>query len=87
MHVLVDQVKRKVTGFLQNFSLGKIIQKKMSAGTISFTVYKIFKGLVTGCHSFCLFFIFYNIHTFIQSHSYNTFIRRHSLGPLSITKF
>jgi hypothetical protein len=27
-----------------------------------------FKGLVTGCHSFCLFFIFYNIHsiTFIQ---------------------
>ncbi len=25
------------------------------------------------CHSFCLFFIFYNIHTIIQSHSYNTF--------------
>jgi hypothetical protein len=27
----------------------------------------IFKGLVAGCHSFCLFLIFYNIHTFIQS--------------------
>jgi hypothetical protein len=39
---------------------------------------------VVGCHSFCLFFIFYNIHTFIQSHSYTTFIRRHSPGPLSI---
>ncbi len=25
------------------------------------------------------------IHTFIQSHSYNTFIRRHSLRPLSIS--
>jgi hypothetical protein len=23
-----------------------------------------FKCLVAGCHSFCLFFIFYNIHTF-----------------------
>jgi hypothetical protein len=33
----------------------------------------MFKGLVAGCHSFCLFFIFYNIHTFIQSHS--TFIQ------------
>ncbi len=28
--------------------------------------------LVAGCHSFCLFSIFYNIHTFIQSQSYNT---------------
>ncbi len=33
---------------------------------------------------FCFFFIFYNMHTFIQSHSYNTFIHRHSLRPLSI---
>ncbi len=32
----------------------------------------------------CLFFIFYNIHTF-QSHSYNTFIRRHLPRPLSIS--
>ncbi len=32
-----------------------------------------------------IFHIFYNIHTFIQSHSHNTFIRRHSLGPLSIS--
>jgi hypothetical protein len=31
-----------------------------------------FKGLVAVCHSFCLFFIFYSIHTIIQSHSYNT---------------
>ncbi len=30
------------------------------------------------------FFITY-IHTFIQSHSYNTFIHRHSLEPLSIS--
>jgi hypothetical protein len=28
---------------------------------------KMFKGLVAWCHSFCLFLIFYNIHTFIQS--------------------
>jgi hypothetical protein len=34
---------------------------------------------------FCLFFIFYNIHTFIQSHSYITFIHRHSLRLLSIS--
>jgi hypothetical protein len=26
------------------------------------------KGLVAGCHSFCLFFIFYNIHTFNHIH-------------------
>ncbi len=26
----------------------------------------IFKGLVARCHSFCLFFIFYNIHTYIH---------------------
>ncbi len=45
------------------------------------------KGLVAGCHSFCLFsyFLLTYIHTFIQSHSHNTFIRRHSLGPLSIS--
>ncbi len=43
-----------------------------------------FKGLVAGCHSFCLFFICYNLQlqTFIQSHS---FIRRHTPGPLSIS--
>jgi hypothetical protein len=34
---------------------------------------------------FSLYFITY-IHTFIQSHSYNTFIRRHSLRPLSKVK-
>ncbi len=43
------------------------------------------KGLVAGCHSFCLFFIFYNMHASIQSHSYNSFIRRQSLRPLSIS--
>ncbi len=32
-----------------------------------------YKGLVAVCHSFCLFFIFSNIHTIIQSHSYSTF--------------
>jgi hypothetical protein len=50
-----------------------------------FMPYRNYKGLVAGCHSFLLFFIFYNIHTFIQSHSYNTFIHRHSLRPLSIS--
>jgi len=32
-----------------------------------------------------LYFIFYNIHTFIQSCSCNTFFHRHSLRPLSIS--
>jgi hypothetical protein len=32
---------------------------------------------------FVYFSYFYNIHTFIQSHSYNPFIHRHSLRPLS----
>ncbi len=45
----------------------------------------VFKGLVAGCHFLFIFHIFYNIHTFIQSHLYNIFIRRHSLGPLSIS--
>ncbi len=39
------------------------------------------KGLVAGCHSFCLFFIFLYIHTF----NHNSFIRLHSLKPLSIS--
>ncbi len=30
---------------------------------------------MAGCHSFCLFFIFSSIHTFIQSLSYNTFAK------------
>ncbi len=34
---------------------------------------------------FDYFSYFYNIHTVIQSHSYNTIIRRHSLRPLSIS--
>jgi hypothetical protein len=46
-----------------------------SGGVVSSGRLKV-KGLVAGCHSFCLFFIFFvtYIHTFIQSHSYNTFI-------------
>ncbi len=35
--------------------------------------------------SFVYFSYFYDIHTFIQSHSYNTFIHRHSLRPVSIS--
>ncbi len=35
--------------------------------------FSFFLCLVAVCQSFCLFFIFYNIHTIIQSHSYNTF--------------
>ncbi len=34
----------------------------------------ISKGLVAGCHSFCLFFIFYNIHTFIHSITFIQYI-------------
>ncbi len=45
------------------------------------------KGLVARCHSFCLFFVFYDIHTFIESHSHNTFIRRHSPRFLSISSW
>ncbi len=41
-----------------------------------------FKGLVAGCHSFCLFWFFI---TYIHSFNHNTFIRRHSLKPLSIS--
>ncbi len=35
---------------------------------------------VAVCHSFCLFFLLYIIHTIIQSHSYNMYIRR-GLSP------
>jgi hypothetical protein len=43
------------------------------------------KVLVARCHSFFVYFlIFYDIHTSIQSHSYNTFLRRHSLRSLEI---
>ncbi len=45
---------------------------------------KRFKGLVAWCHSFCLFSYFW-AYTFIRSHSYNIFIRRHLPGPLSIS--
>ncbi len=34
---------------------------------------------------FVYFFVFYDIHTFIESHSYNTFIRRQSPRSLSIS--
>ncbi len=40
----------------------------------------IIKGLVAGCHSFCLFFIFYNIHSFIHS---ITFIQYSYLSPFA----
>ncbi len=43
-----------------------------------------FKGLVAWCHSLCLFW-YYILHTFIPSHSYNTFIRRHSPRLLPIS--
>ncbi len=46
---------------------------------------ELLKGLVAECQSFFIFHIFCNIQIFIQSHSYNTFIRRHSPGPLSIS--
>ncbi len=42
----------------------------------------IFKGLLSGCHSFCLFSYFT---TYIHSFNHNKFIRRHSLKPLSIS--
>jgi hypothetical protein len=45
------------------------------------------KGLVAGCHFFCFFFKFFfmiYVHTFIQSHSFSTFNRRHSPRSFSI---
>jgi hypothetical protein len=41
-------------------------QQAVSSDIIPNSAVGIFKGLVAGCHSFCLFFIFYNIHTFIH---------------------
>jgi hypothetical protein len=42
----------------------------------------ILKGLVAGCHSFCLFFIFYNIHSFNPIHSIHLSVAiRQSLSP------
>ncbi len=41
-----------------------------------FYMFLIFKGLVTGWHSFFHILLRIYVHTFIQSHSYNTFIRR-----------
>jgi hypothetical protein len=43
---------------------------------------EIFKGLVAVCHSFCLFFIFYNIHTVQSSNHIHTIL---SPRPLSIS--
>ncbi len=40
------------------------------------------KGLVAGCHSFCLFSYFL---TYMHSFNHSTFICRHSLKPLSIS--
>jgi hypothetical protein len=48
----------------------KICQRREKAHTLP-----QLKGLVAVCHSFCLFLIFYNIHTIIQSHLYNTFTK------------
>jgi hypothetical protein len=45
-------------------------------------VHSFFKGLMAGCHSFYLFWFFI---TYIHSFNHNTFIRRHSLKPLSIS--
>ncbi len=43
----------------------------------------LYKGLVAGCRSFL--FIFHILwHTYIQSFTHNTFIRRHSPWPLSM---
>ncbi len=41
-----------------------------------FAVHKIifFKRLVAWCHSFCLFFIFYNIHTYIHTITFIPYI-------------
>jgi hypothetical protein len=39
-----------------------------------FFFFFFFKGLVAGCHSFCLLFIFYNIHTYIHSITFIQYI-------------
>jgi hypothetical protein len=42
------------------------------------------KGLVAGCHSFCLFFIFYNIHTFIHSITFIQYIYPSPFAEVSL---
>ncbi len=46
-------------------------------------MYLFFNGLVAECHSFCLFSYFFI--TYKHSFNHNTFIRLHSLKPLSIS--
>ncbi len=41
-----------------------------------------FKGFVAGCHNFCLFFIFYNVHSFNQIHSIHLFV---AIRPRSLS--
>jgi hypothetical protein len=53
--------------------------------SLFFCSFLIFKGLVAGCHSFLFIFHFFITYIHSFSHSYTTFIRRHSPGPLSIS--
>ncbi len=45
-----------------------------------------FQGLVTGCNSFCIFFIFYNIHSFNHIHTIHLYVgNRWGPSPLPHT--
>ncbi len=46
----------------------------------------IFEGLVAGCHSFCLFFIFfYNLHTYIHSITFIQYIYPSTFAGASLS--
>jgi hypothetical protein len=76
----------KLILIFSKFSVASAVHYLYQSLTQSVNIYtKNLNGLMAECHPFCLFFIFYNIHTFIQS--YNTFIHPHSLRPLSISSW
>ncbi len=45
------------------------------------------KGLVAWCHSFCLFFIFYNIHTYIHTITFIQYIYPSPFAEASLHSF
>ncbi len=72
---MMDQYKGKMTATLTLMD----IEKNPGMTEIKDWMMALAKHQISGMDNI------YNIHTFIQSHSYNTFIHRHSLGPLSIS--
>jgi hypothetical protein len=63
------------------FQLGKTAESSLNLNSnkkpkiaASFDIILKIKGLVAACHSFCLFFIFYNIHIFVHSITFIQYI-------------